>query len=246
MSLGQGSAPKKIMERVRSLLAMSNDTSSPNEASIALKRARSLMDEYQLEMSDIGEISKGIGVGSADLDTGSCKQKPWASAIAIAVAKMNDCIVRVKRNYVDDSGRYTLVYVFCGLRQDAEASLFMTKYIFDTCQRLYARDKKTLGIIGLAGKNDYLTGASRGICNRIRAIISEREVLMSKTQNSRSLIIAKKDMTVEHFGEGDYSEANRGRVFDKEAFDKGKAASKDVHLGSFFENHQPTGMVEKA
>ncbi len=44
---------EKIINRVKKLLALSNDTSSPNEAAIALKRVRSLMDKYQLTHEDI-------------------------------------------------------------------------------------------------------------------------------------------------------------------------------------------------
>ena len=42
-------ATPKIMERVRKLLAMAKDATSPHEAAIAARRARSLMDKHQLE-----------------------------------------------------------------------------------------------------------------------------------------------------------------------------------------------------
>jgi len=39
----------KIVERVRKLLAMSEDTSSPHEAAIAAKRAAHLMQQYNID-----------------------------------------------------------------------------------------------------------------------------------------------------------------------------------------------------
>ena len=39
---------EKIIERIKKLLRLAEDNSSPNEAMIAAKRARSLMDQHQI------------------------------------------------------------------------------------------------------------------------------------------------------------------------------------------------------
>ena len=43
----------KIMERIQNLLRMAEDTSSPNEAAIAARRAEALMRKHQLTQVDV-------------------------------------------------------------------------------------------------------------------------------------------------------------------------------------------------
>ncbi len=51
----------EIIERVRKLLSMAVDTSSPHEAAIAASRARKLMDKHQIDLADLIDESTGFG-----------------------------------------------------------------------------------------------------------------------------------------------------------------------------------------
>lgn len=44
---------KKIRERIRKLLAMAGDASSPQEAAIAARRAKALLHKYNLSEADV-------------------------------------------------------------------------------------------------------------------------------------------------------------------------------------------------
>ena len=228
MNLNDGRSPSKIIERIRSLLAMGQDTSSPNEAAIAIKRARKLMDEHQLNTIDINNDQSGFSLGSIELNDSSTVERIWATTIAIAVAKMNDCIVRLKIG-----SNQNTAYVFYGFTEDAEVCKSMTDYLIQSCIRLYERDKVVKSLSRLIQEDDYMTGISRGLCERIRMIISERELEMSKTVKSQALVVIKKTQVSKEFGEAVYGQADRGRAFDKDAFNKGKLAAKEIHLGSF-------------
>ena len=228
MNLNDGRCPSKIIERIRSLLAMGQDISSPNEAEIAIKRARKLMDEYQLSTIDINNAQSDCALGNAELNSSVMVERIWATTITIAVAKMNDCIVRLKTGCDQN-----LVYVFYGFTEDAQVCKSMTDYLIQSCIHLYERDKVTKSLSGLVQEDDYMTGISRGLCERIRMIISERELEMSESVKSQALVVIKKALVDKEFGEAEYGQANRSRTFDKEAFNKGKLAAKEIHLGSF-------------
>src|SRR5699024_8808590 len=89
-------ASDKIINRIRALLAMGSDTSSENEAAIALKRARKLMDEHQVKLSDIENITES-DLGASMFDIGSTQCKTWIGMLAVKVAQMNDCIAKYAR-----------------------------------------------------------------------------------------------------------------------------------------------------
>lgn len=238
MNLNDDRSSSKIIERIRSLLAMGQDTSSPNEAAIAVKRARKLMDEHQLSAIDI-KNEKGFELGSVELNNNSTIERTWATTIAIAVAKMNDCIVRLNAGM-----NQNLVYVFYGFSEDAEACKSMTSYLIQSCIRLYERDKVVKSLSGLIQQDDYMTGISRGLCERLRMIISERELAMSETVTSQALVVAKKSLIDKEFGEVKYGQAKRSRAFDKNAFNKGKKASKEIHLGAFIGSSEHEDGIE--
>lgn len=129
----------KILERVKALLAMGCDTSSPNEAAIALKRARSLMDKYQISLKDI-ENSQEDDFNSSSFNTGNTQRKRWFEYIASKIAVMNDCRITIGREFYE--GKIVITYDFSGFKEDVALSEFMLSYIYDTCLNLYKRDKE--------------------------------------------------------------------------------------------------------
>ena len=239
MSLNTSVEQSKIIARIRLLLAMGKDTSSPNEAAIAIRRARSLMDEHQLKTIDIDSNQSNCVLGGVEFNDCSAIERIWVTTIAIAVAKMNDCIVRLKTGDEQNT-----VYGFYGFSEDAEVCKSMSSYIVQNCIRLYERDKETKSLSGVVQEDDYMTGISRGICERIRIMISERELKLSETAKSQALVVVKKSLVDKEFGEAKYGQAERGRTFDKNAFNKGKLASKEIHLGLFIDSSEPDGGIE--
>ena len=216
----------KILERIRALLAMGGDVSSEHEAAIALKRARTLMDKHQVTLADIENIDDD-GFGSAEYETGSRQQKTWVSGLAIKIAKLNDCIVKIKKRTrrLDN-----IAYVFSGFAEDSQVCDFMLVYLVDTCNRLYLRDKRKLGLSGISDKNDYLLGLVSGLGQRMEDMIAERK--MTKASDGRSLVVVKKAMVEQEFGEGDYKPVRRRQV-DKGIYFAGQQAAAEIHLGSF-------------
>ena len=219
----------KILERIRALLAMGGDVSSEHEAAIALKRARSLMDKHQVTLADIDDIDDD-SFGSSYFETGSAKQKIWVSSLSIKIAKLNDCIASIKSR---TNKRAPVTYVFKGFAEDAKICDFMLIYLVDTCNRLYNRDKAKLGLSGISDKNDYLHGLVAGLSEKMQAMIDER--VSQQASDGRSLVLVKKAMVEQQFGEENYT-SSRGRKVKPSIYEAGKKAAKDVHLGSFVGN----------
>jgi hypothetical protein len=80
---------KKVIDKIRKLLAMANCAGSPKEAVVAAKMARSLMDKHQIEESDIGEKTS---FGTSSNSTAKARWPVWIQSIALIVAKWNDCV----------------------------------------------------------------------------------------------------------------------------------------------------------
>lgn len=227
-------ASDKIINRIRALLAMGADTSSENEAAIALKRARKLMDEHQVSLSDVEAMTED-DLGSADYDVGSSKQKLWVGSIALKIAEMNDCIVRIASRRRGENIRYQ----FDGFKEDAKMCEFMLVYLVDTCNRLYLRDKGKLNLKGAGDKNDFLTGMAQGLSKRMDEIIEQRKKAMSEACDGRSLMVMKAAIVEKAHGKQKTSKRKTYsyRETNEKAYYGGSKASKEVHLGTFVDNN---------
>ena len=231
----------KLIERIRNLLAMGGDTSSPNEAAIALKRARKLMDEHQVTMSDI-EALRESDMGESGYEGASSKQETWISTMTIKIAEMNDCVARLKKVYTD--GKIRAIYEFCGFKEDTQMCEFMLAYLVDTARRNYQLNRKRLGLKGLTDKNDYLLGFSEQICLRIDMLIKERMQAMSQNCKSRSLVISKETMVKQEYGDTKSHPNKNDRCRNNSAFSDGRSAAKKVHLGNFVgDSNAATGNI---
>ena len=119
----------KILERIRRLLAMAGDTSSPNEAAIAAGRARKLMDKHQVSDMDLKSM-KDEDFGQARYPL---KRKQWHGVLAVAMAWLNDCNVKTvegKRGfssmefsgYLVDAVTAKELYLYLLAQADVQAS----------------------------------------------------------------------------------------------------------------------------
>lgn len=203
----------KMLDRIQALLAMGKDTSSEHEAAIAMKRARSLMDKYQLDMSDF-ENSNHIepDFDYTEYDTGGSRRKGWVGELAVAVAELNDCILSFNRDYAK-KGR--VFYIYEGFKEDVKLCRWMLNYLVETCEHLYEMNKDYLDLYGLAQKNDFINGLSGGLVTRMERIIRSRK----ETKKER----AKEDEDDDHLN------AKRARIgYKKEALGYEKSESREL------------------
>ena len=115
---------EKILDRIRKLLAMSKDTSSPNEAAIAARRAEAMMRKHNIEEADaILENLDDESIVKAGSNTGYKTLPEWQSILSVQVAKLMDCECRAYLDY----RRKTIT--FLGQREDAQVAVWIFEYL---------------------------------------------------------------------------------------------------------------------
>ena len=151
----------KIIERIRKLYAMSQDTSSANEAAIAAKRARSLMDKHGIQLADLESSEMSQATASNQY-----KQLPrWYGVLAFGVAKYNDCIVH------NIGGRIR----FSGYDVDVAGATLMLDYLVNTMERHLKAHKHATGLTSRAESSSFRSGFTGDMQSRLFTLTDERQ-----------------------------------------------------------------------
>ncbi len=154
----------KLKQRMQKLLAMSQDTSSPEEAMIAAKRLHALLSKHSMSMADVGDESEQIGEGSFE-----SINFPYRRVIAHHVAKLYYCqmyYVRHRRNYAQ--------IVLVGKEHHRQ----IAETIIDQVLRIVDRDAAKASMRA-CGRRDstyissFRNGAAATIAQRCLQLISE-------------------------------------------------------------------------
>lgn len=208
----------KIFERIKKLLAMSTDASSPEEAAIAAKRARSMMDKHQVTELDLS------GMGTEDEQFGEDRfytkqRRPHSSigVMAVAVAKLNDCNV----SYSFDFGQKSIL--FKGFAEDIVVSVDMLTYLIKQCIHL-----ANLNETGRKDRNAYKVGFASGVAKKMREIVAERGEIV--TSGGQQLVVVKKALVEEQFGQVKYKSARHSMSGSVAAYSSGRTAGYNTSI----------------
>lgn len=185
---------QKIIKRVKKLLAMAGDASSPEEAMIAARQARALMDRHEIKKEDIKE---DVEFGS--MFAGKPMQRPpkWKEYLSVSVANYNDCVTKYQWDPDMENSRD----VFCGFKADAIVAAHMFDYLCDTIERMCNQRK----IKGRGARFQYKLSFSNRVSLRLRSATAERETV-HKNISGQSLVVIKSSLVRQHFSDVKYSE----------------------------------------
>jgi hypothetical protein len=240
-------ANEKILGRVRQLLSMAGDTSSPHEAAIAAGRARKLMDAHQIRIEDLKEES---GFGFAKVDKPYRCMPLYRSWLAVSVAKYNDC--KAILTNVMQGKSYARQMVFQGYESDVQIAAAMYDYLASSIDRLCADHIRPLGytrypaVIGDAFKK----GAASAINGRLKAMLKEREdtlkmIAVDGLSTGTSLVVSKMKAVEAEFGEAKYQDTKTKPNRDTRALiasHHGREAGKKIAINPFIGG--PTNKLE--
>lgn len=217
----------RILERVQKLLAMAADTSSPNEAAIAARRAEALMRKHQLDQVDV--MVKNLDGDSVEISTvdhvstiyganyKATGMPGWISVIAVAAAVMNEC-------EVDRQGGLTRFY---GVAGDAQVAAEIFRFLIQETSRLA---KKFQGSRG--SKNSFRMGCAGELQHRCKEIADERKRQFEETSSGKELVILKKALIEQNAGR-EFNYSSRGsNVRDGHAYNAGREAGSRVNLNA--------------
>lgn len=191
----------KIISRVKKLLAMANDVGSPEEAVIAARRARSLMDKYQIKEFEVEQFKDKSKFGTVRNEKAYRYTPQWMEFLGHKVAEWNDCQMRKSYDYDAPLTRGGQLHphvtmTFCGLEADAITAKAMFEYFCDTIIRL----SKNQGFGSNArAHNSFKLGATVEVLRRIDKIIEDRKEEMSKNTGT-GLVVVKQQLVEAEFG----------------------------------------------
>ena len=210
---------EKLIERVRKLYAMAQDTSSEHEAAIAARRARHLMDKHGLSVEDLQQSE----FGSAQTSWNRKTLPMWYQGLVLSVAELNDCMVERSRD-----NRVTLK----GFEVDVIGANLMLDYLIGAMRRQIRAWRKETGNKGTAAGNAYKLGFSDDMRKRIKVIIEERKKENAQNESTGTALISVKMKMVEaEFGRTRTS-ARRARHSSTAGYMAGTAASQKTSLNA--------------
>jgi hypothetical protein len=184
----------KITERVRKLLALAADTSSPAEAAIAARRAAALMEQHNLNHADV-MLREGIGdriaQETASRDYGAIPR--WYNILTVPVAHLYDCEVRFAHR-----GGHRYAAEFIGLDDDALVASYVLDYLASEIERLARRHRQQHGG-DRRSMNDFRLGASHEIIAMLQRMEGEkRQREATGASAARELVVVKRELIRQH------------------------------------------------
>lgn len=200
---------EKILKRIRNLLAMANDASSPAEAAIAARRVKSLLDKYELSENDI-PTKDTVTFATSVLATGK-KFRKWKVSMAINVAKYCDVIYKT-----DWSMPKKMQFV--GIDTDVEVATQIYQYLEKMAEKLSKEQAHD--------KYSFRVGFGGAVTERFRQMVTERDTVMS---NGTDLMIVKNDLIVQEFGAPNYRKCRINSRSQRD-WERGKKAGENVAL----------------
>lgn len=225
----------KIIEKIRKLLAMAGDTSSPNEALLAAKRARILMDQHQISKADV-ELSYDDGFKET-LAARKGKTLPeWVARLASTAAVLNDCRSIVKTVRGRGGKISSITPAFQGFTADAVVAKMTMDYLVEACERFLEYSSVT----GRSGYHFFRVGFAEAVQARCYEIAKERKVNIV-TGSGTALVPLKMNMIASHFGDlkSRDSSPSRAPCSDEiKAYAAGLEAGKEVGLDNQVEGQE--------
>lgn len=220
----------KLIERVKRLLAMAADGSSPHEAAIAAKRARSLMDKHQLSVEDFAETDE---FGMTNVSKARAFTPLWEQTLAVCVAKYNDCIVDFELFF----GKRRLR--FKGFESDVMVAEFMFYYLIENgkrCCKMHMGGGHYNASVGTAFKSAYASE----LVLKFNELMAAREA--ESTGAGKGLMVVKSQLVAEHFGAANYGKSSHRRRANAETFAANAAGAEagrntSIHTGVDGDSH---------
>ena len=218
-SMGAGSERGRVLERVRKLYAMAQETeASPHEAEIALRRCQSLMAKFGISERDLE--TSAFGAAASPRRTVAMHVRYLGSA----VAALHD--VLFVTGGVDG-------VEFRGYELDADVARMTFEYLETAVERaLTARRRGGDFPPGRSAAYDYRIGFAAEVCERVEAMVAGRERdERAASPTGTALTVRKREIVERECGAGLATERSRHRgVRDREAAAAGRTDGAEVSL----------------
>lgn len=216
---------QNIKDRIAKLLAMAKDSSSPNEAMIAMERARRLMNKYQIEEEDIlGRDPDESQFEVVNLLKRQYRFMPqWMNTLAVAVGELNS----IRGGLLN--GNITVA----GYREDVQLALMMYDRLYEECIKQCQLDQIARGFgerYNARVGDSFKKGFAFAVLMKVREI---KEAQINE-EESTELVLHKASAVEKRFGKTQTVQSKTDvRKMDREAFEaymNGKSKGREVKL----------------
>lgn len=209
---------EKIKSRIRKLLNMAGDSSSPNEAAIAAERAAKLMRKYQLDQADVieEELRNPDSMKAERWGKSYIAQPIWMQSLCIAVARVTETIAGYGA-VIDENHRARKIIEFRGYGPDVDLAHSLATYLLQQidllADREMARCKADGGIDEYNASpyiymTSYRQGLSSTVCQSLREFYRLETAEAGAT--GQALVVAKHNAVRDTFGKERYGRTRAG------------------------------------
>ena len=213
---------EKMIDRVRKLFNMSNDTSSIHEAEIALRRCHSLMKKYGITEADL--TTSEFGTGSAY--TAKTMEK-WKKFLSLGIAAFTNTICVIERAGDYDDLRQIK---YSGFDADVLNAVLLSEYLEETLDRCVKAYKKETKNTGKAASTSFKNGFALALQERMMEMAEEvKELPEDVMSDGTSLVVCKMKLVTEEFGKQKIRRQSGG-TSDSSARNAGERAGRNVNL----------------
>lgn len=185
---------RKLLARIRKLLALAADTSSPEEAAIAARRASRLMEQNHLRQAEVmrrDDIADRIGRSAADQ---TYRRLPrWYEMLTVPVARLFDCAVRFFMG--TDRGQTRLEFI--GLDDDAQIASWTLDYLAVQIKQLTQIYRARHRYADRRCVNDFRMGAAWSIRAMLEQELALKEARAAANTSGTALMVRKRALIKE-------------------------------------------------
>lgn len=204
----------KLLERIQKLLRVARGQANEHESAAAARAAARLMQDHQIEESEVilAELARGQRLTTADAGIWR-RCPPWQGLLAVAVAHLFECEVKI----CDHPGRVGRETVrFFGYTADTIAATWAFDYLSSEILRLADEFWAAHGSPhrrGAEARREYRMGAATAVLEHLRAVVRAREAEVTGSEAAGApsevalLARAKAAAIRELFGDFDYPSA---------------------------------------
>ena len=228
----------KIVDRIRKLLAMAADVSSPEEAAIAARRASSLMAKHNIDEADV-MLKEGLDdrIGEKNASDSYARVPAWYAKLIVPVAHLFDCEARYEYVYSAKHKCEERQAQFLGMDDDVLIASYVLDYL--VCQiGILSRAYQRVHGCSRGEMNSYRGGVSTTIVRMLMRMRSEREDLQTSQRTGRELVEVKQALIKKKY-KIEYT--NRRATFtSNEHFAAGRRDGEQVSLRHGVRDHSPS------
>ncbi len=228
---------EKILDKIQKLIALGGNNPNEHEAARATEKARELLTEYNLTISDI-EL-KEIVKKNIVFDTMKfVSYKGWVAKI---VADVFDCRVYLSRSREEKNSKV----VFVGNVSDVEIAIYVYQYLLATIEKLLDAKVKSnrTSVHGKTIRHSYSLGIVSVLKNRLEDFYGKEKAVQETVKNSfgltgKEIMVIKNDAISKFMGDIKLKNASKTHVVkNNEAYRDGVIAGNKINLTHGINGH---------